>query len=148
MSEHLAAIAARVSGLGIDVYDTAAERPDYDPRDWLKNFSTVQQSAWVLPDMYAILTAPALRRVAVTLPGGRDHVRDYFQLTVVGLSAWQVRHWNSLVRGVLDPAQFRVGNKFQGFVSLSATGISALDREVTPYRYYAVDTYRYHASPL
>jgi len=148
VSDHLGAIAARIQALGIEVYDASAERPDYDPRHWSQELTPEQQAAWTLPEFYAILTAPTLRKVAMTVDGARSRVRDYVQVTVAGRSGWQVRHWNGDVHDVLDLSRFVVGDEFQAAMKLSATGIITTDKDVTPHRAYCVDTYRYFATPI
>lgn len=148
MRSHLAGIAALIPD-GIDVYATAAERPDYDPADWSAPWSSAQQAAWELPDRYVVLTAPTMLERSLTIDGLRRGVESYFQATAVGLSDQQARWVHEQIRATLNPAG---GGRpdvpgYSAWTHLSAEGIHSIDREVKPYRYFAVDTYKYRATP-
>lgn len=145
MRTHLAAIAALIPD-GIDVYATEAERPDYNPADWSAAWSSVQRAAWVLPERYVVLAAPTFMTDPLTIDGTRAHVDDYFQVTAVGVTDGQARWVHEKVRAALNPGTPIVAG-FGCRTKLRAAGITAADRDVTPHRIYAVDTYRYRATP-
>lgn len=146
MRAHLAGIAALIPN-GIHVYDTEAERPDYNPADWSGAWSDAQRAAWTLPDRYVVLAAPTFADDSLTIDGARRVVDDYLQVMAVGISARQVRWVQEAVRSALDPGTPTVaGHRCR--IKLRATGIHAVDRDVTPHRHYATDTYRYRAVPI
>jgi hypothetical protein len=145
---HIAGIAALIPS-GIDVYKTRAERPDYNPADWSAAWTSTQKAAWTLPDRYVVITAPTFMVRAIDITDARNEVSDYFQVTAVGLSDDQCRWVHEKVRAVLDP---KGGGRpsvtgFLAWTRLSATGITAVDTDVDPQRVFAVDTYRYQATP-
>lgn len=150
MTTHLQGVAASVSTAlpsGLHVYDTEAERPDYDPTDWESDaWDDAAKTAWVLPDMYVVLAAPAFRSSAFTIDGARTSVGGYFQATAVGLTAEQTRLLHTKLRDVLDGGHPMIAG-FYASTRMSAEGIVAIDKSIIPHRAFAVDTYRYDATP-
>lgn len=148
MRAHVAGIAALIPS-GIDVYKTQANRPDYNPADWSATWSDAQKAAWTLPDRYVIITAPTFMVKAIDITDARSEVSSYFQVTAVGLTDEQCGWVHEKVRAVLDP---KGGGRptvtgYIAWTQLSATGITAVDKDVDPHRVYAVDSYRYQATP-
>jgi hypothetical protein len=145
MYAHLAAIAA-LAPVGVHVYDTDVERPQYNPADWSGTWTTADKQAWSLPDRYIILTAPSFRERASTLSRVRLDVDDYLQVTAVESTPRGARWLQEAVRVAFDRAK-PVLTGFNTDLHFSASGIHAVDRELSPHRYYSVDTYRYKATP-
>ena len=146
MWAHLAAIAA-LAPAGVHVYDTEAERPDYDPTDWLGAWSAAERAAWVLPDRYVVLSSPSLRRDTDTMSRAVLDIDDYVQVKAVALTARECRHLQGQLQDALDRAHPVVAG-FSTDLFLGATGITAVDRDVTPHRVHSADSYRYRATPI
>ncbi|MFW7414757.1 hypothetical protein [Demequina sp. SO4-18] len=149
MRDHLAAIAALIPA-GIHVYMTEADRPDYDPADWSAEWTAEQREAWTLPDRYVILSAPTMPETSMTINGTRRHISSYVQVKAVGTSDRQSRWVHEQVRTALDPVGGArpVVEGYTTHLHLGPTGIHTVDRDVTPHRFWASDSYRYSANPL
>lgn len=141
---HLAAIAALVPA-GIDRYDTSADRPDYNPTNWASTWNATQKAAWTLPDRYVVLTAPNMRRQALTLDDVPRDVRDYLRVTAVGVTASQARWVQEQIFAAFDRKKVTLTG-FGGTLRHSTADVFAKDDSITPFRYYAVDTYKYRAT--
>jgi len=148
VNEHLAAIAALIQAAisGIHVYDTEVEQPEYDPSDWAASWSAAQRAAWTIPERYVIVTAPTFKRESLTITADRSSFNDYFQVTACGLSPRQCRWVHERVQAALDGGKPIVAG-FNADTHLGPTGITAVDTDVDPHVSYAVDSYRYRATP-
>lgn len=147
MRAHLAAIAALIPD-GIPVFDTAAERPNYDPSDWTATWSAAQRAAWTLPEpaRWVILSAPTFPKVADTLDDVPRDVRGYVRVTTVDVSARGARWVQEAVRAVLDRGA-PVVTGYSANLRHSTADVFAKDEDSPTDLYYAVDSYLYQATP-
>lgn len=146
---HLAAIAALASASmtpALPVFDTAVEKPNYNPLNWTGAWTAAQRDAWVLPTRYLILSAPTLRTEAESLDDVPRDVRDYVRVTTVDPSARGARLVQEAVRDDLDRSH-PVVTGYSTNLRHSTADVFAKDGDGTTDLYYAVDTYLYHATP-
>ncbi len=145
MRTHLSAIAALVPH-DIPVFDTAAERPNYNPLNWTGAWTSAQRAAWELPERYVVLTAPTLRTRAWTLDDVPRDIRDYVRLMIVDPTARGARSAQESIRNTLNRSHPVVAG-FSTDLRHSSGDVFARDSEAPNDLYYAVDTYLYHATP-
>lgn len=129
MSSHLTAVMA-LTPAAITAYDTdVTESPSYP---------------------YALFTAPEFMSRSDVMSDDLADVSDYFQVTAVGETVEQARWCQAQMRAALDDAAPTVTG-FSARVKHSTAGIFTVDRDVTlddnSHPAYAVDTYRYDATP-
>lgn len=149
MRTHLAAIAALATPAvtpAIDVYDTAAERPNYNPQSWNAAWTATQRANWVLPSRWLILAAPTLRTLAESLDDVPRDVHDYVRITTVGPSAREARLLQETIRTALN-RKHPVVTGYSTELRHSSADVFARDPEGEGDIYYAVDTYLYRATP-
>lgn len=152
MDSHLRALATLVTAMGLPLYDSIAERPSYNPKDWAAEWNEQQQDAWKLETPYAVLSSPPVfAEDARTLSRESLDVADEFDVTVTGLDPREVRHWAALVKTALDRGRPQVEG-FSTWVRFLESSRIYSDRTVPlagpVYLCYAVQTYRLDSTPI
>lgn len=149
MRAHIAGIAALIqTGFpdGIHVYDTQAERPDYNPSDWSGSWSNENKAAWTLPARYIVLGAPTLREVSLSLSRACLDVDDLVYLKGCGTSVTSCRWVMEHMRAVADRGRPEVENYSTHLTLFGTPGMTDVDRDVKPHIAHATDTFHYRAT--
>jgi hypothetical protein len=148
---HLQAVAELIqSGFtdGIHVYDTQADKPDYDPANWAGPWSEADKIAWALPARYVVIGAsPTLRQVALSISRGRLDVDDRILIKGCGLSVASCRWVMENVRAVADRGRPSVEDYSTLLTFQESDELLDIDRDVDPPVAHATDAYRYRATP-
>lgn len=130
MSVHIDGLKARLQAADVTTYDTDVPK---------------------LPDFpYAVITAPMLHTETLTLDDSVKDVHDFVKVTYTGLNIESARTVAEISIAALDGAQYTIDG-FHVWLKRLPGQPFQVDRDVKldngSHPIYAVDTYRYRATP-
>ena len=152
MRAHIAAIAAvaqtvQAGGQNLPVYDSAAIKPDNDPRNW----AAVVPSTWSIEFPYIMLSGANFPDVSAVYSRSKTYVKGLLNVTYVGTSANQVRWLIEQVRPTLTDSTPTVSGFTTELKFRSAAVGPNPDFDVTLADgrnvFMAVDQFDYFANP-